>query len=312
MVYICKICKKKYKSKHNYEKHLAMDKSCSIKYVCTKCSYVFQYEKDLVKHMNRKTLCAPEEIPIITDDNPENRCQFCNKTYATKSSLTRHQKTCDKEVNMKLIMNMLIDLKKDNMELKKNQNRGNASSSVVNNFVSNNNNLYLGTTPCAFGEEDYTLLDQKKVQRMFLEDAPNFVSALICEIHNNPDLPQFHNVYYETKHDKAMVFTKKIVNGITVHTWELQDFSEVSKQLVTKAKRYPTCMPLAQGIPRNSAEEARYCQSLHFVSKEYEHSEQDLINNKKMLTNVTKNPGFFKMIENTTYISNNLPLIPLN
>jgi DNA-directed RNA polymerase subunit RPC12/RpoP len=300
MRFECTKCHKKFKEKRSLENHSKKLPPCHVVYPCNKCSKPFRSQRDLDRHLNRKTPCAPTEIPVIKEDNPENRCQYCNKEYVNKQSLVRHLKTCDKEANMKIIMEKLSDLKKQ------------VGIQAINNTtinVSTSQNLYVGNTLCCFGEEDYSLLDQNKIQTMLLEDAENFVPRLIREIHNSPDLPQNHNVFHEPKTNRTMVFIKKVVNGVTVSTWELRDLETVSQELVTKAKRYPTCMPLAQGIPPNSAKERQYCKSMQFITKEYKHSEADLIAIKQTLTNVTKNPGFFTMIEDTTHVSH---LIPLN
>jgi hypothetical protein len=303
MRFKCDNCNRKFKEKRTLVQHQNKKIPCTVMYGCDKCDYVFKTQRELTRHENRKTSCAPTEVPVISEDNPENKCHYCNKTYANKQNLVRHLKICDKDSNMRIIMEKLTNLE--------NQiNKQNGTTINVSNNTSQN--LYVNSTPCLFGEEDFTLLDQTKVQTMFLEDPRNFVPRLLCELHNNPDLPQFHNVYYEPKTQKTMIFTRVLINGIYVNTWQLKELEDVSVQLVTKAKRYPTCMPLAQNIKPNSFDEQRYCQSLEIVTRQYEHSEADLISTKEMLTNVTKNPGFFKMLADTTYVSGSLPLIHLN
>jgi len=308
-MYTCDNCGRKFKESRHLDQHHRRKTPCDKQFKCEKCNTFFPKKSLLARHENRKTPCAPEEIPIIYDDNPENRCQYCNKTYATKSNLTRHLKTCDKEVNLAVIMDMMIKHEGTMQQAIKIFNQQKPGS-VTNNIT--NNNLYLNNTLCHFGEEDYTLLDQKKIQRLLLDEPQKFVPGLIRELHLNPSLPQYHNVYYDSKREQGMVFTRVMINGIMVSTWQKKEISSISKDLVAKAKRYPTCMPLAQGIKPNSIEEQRYCRGLQIVTREYEHTEQDLINNREMLTSITKNPGFFKMIEETTHISGSLPLIHLN
>jgi len=311
MSYKCNLCNKKFKDRRYLECHLKRKVPCTTVFKCPKCATIFQSQHHLTRHMDRLTTCAPEEIPVIEDGNKDNRCQYCNKTYSTKSSLARHLKTCNKDINMHVIMNLLNENRKTNNELKmelRELRAGRGSSVSINNNVTNNS-LYLNSNLCIFGEEDYTLLDQEKIKNFLLDDAPKFVPRLITELHANVDLPQYHNVYYDVQREQAMIFTRVMINGVLVSTWQKKTIVEVSQVLVTKAKRYPTCMPLAQNIKPNSLEEQRYCQSMQIVTKEYQHSEQDIINHKRILSEITKNPGFFKMIDDTTYVS---ALIPLN
>jgi len=305
MVVKCEKCQKKFTAQYRLDQHMNRTVPCTRRYACVKCSREFQSQRHLDRHMDRVTPCVPDEVPVILDNNKENRCQYCNKTYANKSSLTRHLKICNKEVSMQAIMNML---KANNEQLLEQLKSGNGTT-IINNT---NNSLYLDNNLCIFGEEDPMLLDPEKISKMLLDDPNKFVPRLLREIHLNPDLPQNHNVYYDFKKDQAMIFTRVLINGVMVSTWQKRDFKKVSQDLVDKAKRYPTCLPLAQKIKPNSMDEVRYCRNLQIVTKEYNHSEQDLIDNKEMLIEVTNNKGFFKMIEDTTYISGTLPLIHLN
>jgi hypothetical protein len=315
MSHICDKCKKAFTASYRLEQHKKRKTPCTQRFICHKCNREFQAQRHLDRHLERLTTCVPDEIPVITAENTENRCQYCNKTYSTKSSLMRHMKTCDKEVNMAAIMHMLqkLDNKVDNNH-KMSQSRENNPQIVNNNTY--NNNLYVGNKLCLFGEEDFALLDQNKVAKLLLDDPHNFVPLLLREIHTNPDLPQNHNVYYDAKTDEAIVFTRVMINGVYVSTWQRKEVKEVSKQLVTKAKRYPTCMPLAQNIRPNSLEEQRYVQSMNIVTRQYEHSDKDVVDTKEMLSIVTKHPKFFNMVEGTTYVSGmgevTLPLIHLN
>jgi hypothetical protein len=301
--YQCTKCGRKFAEKRYLEQHGRRKVSCAQKYTCSKCFRVFKTQSDLTRHDNRKTPCVTDEIPVIAENNLENRCQYCNNTFATKGSLTRHLKTCNKEGNMFAIMQMLKEIKEDK------------PGQIVNNIT--NNNLYVGSNGrdfelCVFGDEDPQLLDIKKMQRLFIDEPQNFVEGVIREYHANPNLPQNHNVYFDVKKEQCMVFTRVMVNGIMVSTWQKKEIKEVSKDLVKKAIRYPTCMPLANGIRPNSAEEQQYCKSLQLITREYEHSDIDVENTKEILTKVTGQPGFFRMITDTTYVSSLLPLIHLN
>jgi len=313
MSYKCEKCFKNFSDSYHLTAHLKRKTPCNKIFKCLKCKHVFISQRHLDRHNNRVTSCVADEIPVIADGNKENRCQFCNKTYSTKGSLTRHLQICNKDVNMHVIMNLLNETTKTNAAIRNElaELKANGVGSVVNNNIVNNS-LYMNATPCIFGDEDFTLLDSKKMGKIFLENPQEFVPLLITELHANSDLPQYHNVYYDAKTDEAIVFARVMINGVMVSTWQKKPFVEVSKDLVDKAKRYPTCIPLAQNIKPNSMDEQKYCRSLEYIKKTYEHSDKDLENNKEILSKVTKLPGFFQMIEDTTYVSHMLPLIPLN
>jgi len=305
----CDNCGKIFKEKHHLSQHHKRKTPCTEKFQCHKCHTYFEKHYLLVRHLSRKTSCAPEEIPVITDNNTENRCLYCNKTFATKSNLTRHQKTCDKESNLLHIMDLVE--KKVEQGISKGLSKFKTDKTNTPIININNNCLYVGNSPCIYGEEDPALLDINRMQTVLLNDPENFVKTVIQEYHNNPNLPQYHNVYYDVKKSQGMIFTRVLINGIMVSTWQKKDFKEISQDLVVKAKRYSTCVPLANGIKPKSIQEQRYDQGMKYV-KEYTHTDEDLEKNKELLTELTNNSGFFKMIEDTTYISGMLPLIPLN
>lgn len=57
---------------------------------CDKCGQPFKLEKHLRQHATRKTPCVV--APGLRDG--EHKCIFCNRTYSTKYTLTRHITSC--------------------------------------------------------------------------------------------------------------------------------------------------------------------------------------------------------------------------
>ena len=104
----CDKCNSKFKNQRALDQHKRRKIPCTAGTVCSKCQKDFNTTSMLARHMKRKTPCAPEEVPVIIGENNENRCQFCNNTYSTKSNLKRHQQTCDKDNNMEVMVKLLL------------------------------------------------------------------------------------------------------------------------------------------------------------------------------------------------------------
>ena len=107
--FICEKCGRGFTQDRYLQNHLNKKVSCDKKHVCIKCHKEFTSNSALVAHLNRVTSCVPEEIPVIDIKKDEHRCQYCNKTYSNKQNLKRHQQTCDKEINMRHIMELMAD-----------------------------------------------------------------------------------------------------------------------------------------------------------------------------------------------------------
>ena len=82
--YSCKSCRREYKIKKHYDKHLA--KGC-IK--CPKCSKVCPTRNALIAHQSRQRECVPSPTPLPITQNSI-RCSGCSKGYATQSMLNKH------------------------------------------------------------------------------------------------------------------------------------------------------------------------------------------------------------------------------
>ena len=108
-LYACHKCNKSFKKERHLQRHLLRKISCDKKFICDKCKKQFRDTTALSAHLNRVTSCAVNEVPIIDKTKDKNICRYCNKTYATPYSLKRHQKSCDKESNIKQIMDLLAE-----------------------------------------------------------------------------------------------------------------------------------------------------------------------------------------------------------
>ena len=126
--FVCTKCNKGFKQQEHLNKHLNRVNACDATYECDKCGNTFNSGSLLKRHLSRKTPCVVEElqeIPIITNDNVENRCNVCNKKFASAYSLKRHQNTgCNVASNpqtMIHLMESVISLQKQVLALQQNQ-----------------------------------------------------------------------------------------------------------------------------------------------------------------------------------------------
>lgn len=203
------------------------------KHICNKCKKEFSRGTNLRTHLNRKNPCVPKEIPVITGNNEENRCQYCNNTYASKSNLRRHVQKCSMKNNqaamIQVILHKLEKIEEENKELRQNQHM------TINNNITNNvqNNLYMNVTFCSFGNEDFNKLDTGKVMNLLRGQVKDFMSKMIEYIHTDPDHPEYHNIFYDPSRKKAIVFTRISDNEMS---WQTRDFREVSDVLTDRIR----------------------------------------------------------------------------
>ena len=104
-----------------------MEADCKHKsaaeYFCDTCEYITNhkshFDKHLTtsKHIKRKqmeTECAETALSNIKVYS----CEFCDKIYCNRSGLWKHKKKCNNQQTLQIIMNELVDIKKQNAELK--------------------------------------------------------------------------------------------------------------------------------------------------------------------------------------------------
>ena len=234
--YKCNKCNRKFKEARFLKKHLNRTTPCDKIFKCEKCYKTFKEERFLNNHRNRKAPCIPESVPIVTNDNAENKCHMCGKTYANVYNLKRHQKNCSIATNpqaMQQLMSMVSDLKQEVRELR--QTQPIVNNNTLNHINVQNNNLYLNVTICSFGNEDLSKLDTAKIMQLLKNHADNFMPKMIEHVHANPDHPEFHNVFYDPRREKAIVF---VPISDTEMSWQARDFQEVSTDLTEKIKQH--------------------------------------------------------------------------
>lgn len=302
--FVCKKCEKGFSEERYLQQHLKRKTPCDKKFICPKCRKSFGNDYTLKNHLNRITPCVPEEIPIIDATKEEFRCQYCNKTYSNKHNLKRHQKTCDKEANLQYLMKKLLEENNKEWEKRIEKIVGNTvmpNNTTINNVTVNNvhnvqnNNLYLNVTICSFGNEDLSKLDTTKVMELIKDHTSDFIPKMIEQVHANPELPEYHNVFYDPKKDKAIVFAPISDNE---KSWKIRDFKEVSDELTQKIREYiqPGASPYFDMAMKDKDTETGNA-IIRMATNTNWRTTEILEKNKNVLTKVSNNVGFLELVD---------------
>jgi hypothetical protein len=115
----CKICKKKFSTIGNLERHQKRKTVCYEKIECERCFKVFDKLSSLKRHTVRKNPCELKQGNPL-EKTPENTCNFCNKKLSNAQNLNRHFNTCEvKKGGIALLFNRVTHLTKMNEEMMK-------------------------------------------------------------------------------------------------------------------------------------------------------------------------------------------------
>lgn len=294
MSYICEKCHKTFTESRYLKQHKNKRIPCDREHICNKCGMIFTTAYNLRKHKNRKTPCAPDEVPVISDQNTENRCHYCNKTFASNSNLKRHQRNCNalKDPN---IINRLLDI----IESQKRQLDEKPPTSVTNNNITSINNvvvqnLYVNVTICDFGHEDLTKLDPQEVIKLIKSNAKDFIPRMIEHVHANPKYPEYHNVFYDPGREKAIVFVRIDKDK---KTWKVKNLEDISNALTVKIKDHvkPGAGPYYDILAGKKDYDG--ANAVIDISNKKWDIPEILEETKNVLTKVTKNKGFLEQVE---------------
>ena len=301
--FICEKCGQGFKQQDHLDKHLARVNPCNATYECKRCHMAFKSNSILKRHINRKTSCTIEEVPVVTADNEENRCYMCNKTFSTKSSLRRHQKnSCNTNnpQNMNKMIELLLEKERKiaKLEVENNMLKTASPQTIINNNTVNqtfNNNLYMNVTICSFGNEDLSRLDPEKVMNLLKNHADEFVPKMIEQVHANPDIPEYHNVFYDPKREKAIVFAPISDNE---KSWKIRDFKEVSDELTQKIREYIRPGASHYFDTASQAKDYDTSNSISKIAYQTNWATDEIIEkNQNVLTKVSKNKSFLELVD---------------
>jgi Zinc finger, C2H2 type len=304
--FICKKCNRGFTEERYLQNHLRRKIPCDKKFVCPKCKIECKTGSALYNHINRITSCVPDKIPVIDNTKNEFRCHFCDKTLANSYSLKRHisSNSCDQEKNMMYMMEKLIKQSEKREERMMNelgdlkqQLVENGITPVTNNVNINNiqNNLYVNVTICSFGKEDLSRLDTSKVMNLLKNNVGDFMPKMIEHVHANPEIPEFHNVFFDPEKGKAIVFTPI---SDSEQSWQMRNFAEVSAELTQKIKDHvrPGAGPYFDQAMQ--AKDSETSNSIIRIVGEIDWTSPEVLEqNMGVLTKIQQNQEFMELVD---------------
>ncbi len=241
-----------------------------VKYTCPTCSKEFNKKDSFIKHTEKKkTPCVPQ-IPkhsetfqinsensgifpnsqpnsniVIEDEEKNNICPNCYKSFSTGFNLNKHVKyNCkvlklekqehDKKIELLLKENDEIKKQLNNLtkELEKQKEKAYTQNINKGNIINNHNNIIIPQHKlCDFGTEDLEKIDPKKILKVLELSGVHSLIGCLNNIHNNDDLPQYKNVFITDKsRDKALIWTD--------NEWKVRSINRVVSDTVHQIEQY--------------------------------------------------------------------------
>lgn len=191
-------------------------------FVCPRCHYESDVKNNFIRHLMKKTQCKaqfsneePEIIlqKIVTKPKDPTTCEWCNKTFAFKSGLSRHRKTC-----------ILIPVvKASDTSLKQSQVN---NTQIINNYI----NIAINcNSPAPFLKENITHIPDEYVYNC-AQRLDNGLIDLIKSIRFNPEHPENMNVKMHRKKQKTLY----VFNG---ERWNICDAKWTLEEMIVHGAR---------------------------------------------------------------------------
>ncbi len=245
----CKGCKKVFDTKYQYERHINRKTPCDKGDLqCPKCELVFNNRTLYNRHMNRKTPC---DLVIDEYDNTKCRCIYCNRTYSTKSSLTRHLKVC------KIKNGGTEYLAKTIHKYKANNNTSNSNIKAISSININNNknskinvnskivlkrpvilNFLDSATPKKLIDKSFTDDVKRRICMYIANNKIKKAAGLIVDtLHNNDDVPEGRNLFYSNTYNRYIIYRRPVWRMVNLDIVLDQLFIEVNRGMASASNR---------------------------------------------------------------------------
>lgn len=225
-IYKCNSCLKEFNRKCNYDDHINKKKKpCLLSNIQNTftaqngtntaqngTTLVQLLQKDVKQEKNscysihKDSLNFINEQATVNTDDTNIFCEYCNKIFLRKDSLTRHLKKFCKykkqNDNKDLIIEKLVEeisilkelLKKDNLVQNMTNNNTNNNTNSHNKTINNiQNNVQLNIS--GFGKEDLEKLDIREAMNIYLKSTgSNIIPNMLNYINLNKNYPENHNI----------------------------------------------------------------------------------------------------------------------
>ncbi len=220
-----------------------------MEYKCNTCNKTYKTYQTLWKHnktfhtnFNLKSLkntssCLNNSSKNLKNNHTiEYNCLYCNKLFNRKDNQKRHEKICkEKDNNQKNIKqlelqlqlkeqelqqkeeqfkNAIIEIKKEFIDLIKNNNINPDNLKQINNKVQKVNNKYgtnnvnngqiINNTYVKFGNLDYTkIFSEKEICKLMNTYKYKCIEELIKKVHFNDKHPEYGNIFITNLRDNV-------------------------------------------------------------------------------------------------------------
>lgn len=209
---------------------------------CPRCLYVAKTKQNLRLHYSRVKPCTLAEngrdvdlsllyegLGPIRPKQKTRLCSFCNKMYASASSLCTHLKKCKQNTTVTILNenNCVIDKlveRLNALERQLNERQQNIHTTNVARDQINQNNIIIVN---ALGQENLEYLKPDFLTQCVMDVTQKGIPNFIENIHLNKDHPENHNIRGVSKRSGTM----EIYNG---KHWRLNPATSVLDDLIQK------------------------------------------------------------------------------
>ncbi len=181
-----------------------------MEFACSVCQYSSNKKEHIIRHIDRKKSCG-KGIKEIIEIPIEIKCEYCNKNFATSSSLKIHKKnSCKSKTNILEEKNKKLEEKIKELELV-NRISANTSTTVNNNTFNIYVNNYENTTLDKLTDNIYSNIIGDS-------DSYQIIPRLIKHIHCNPEIPENHNIRLSNRNKN-----NKYLEVYRNNQWEIEN-----------------------------------------------------------------------------------------